>query len=406
MTKLPNAPRTIAFYLPQFHAVPENDSWWGAGFTEWTNVRKAKPLFEGHDHPRVPVGLGYYDLADPEPVMREQARSAAASGIDGFCFYVYWFDGARLLERPVDWYSTHGPDFPFCVSWANESWTRRWDGKDHEVLMPQTYRRGFAADIFFDFLPYFRSPAYMRHEGKPVFVVHRVDQIPQAADVADEWRRLALESGLGGIHLVASETKPGLTPAQFGFDAIVEFPPVGSNTLGAALVRPVEDLAREFSGRLLSYGRLAKTFMERRAPTYVRYPGVTPGWDNTARRGDRATVYVGSDPETYRLWLSSARARESAARGDKGFVFVNAWNEWAEGAYLEPDSTWGERFALATRWDAVSDLQPSMALASGRWSLSQVRSIAILTLGSGVSWVRHIRNTLASLTRRLKVLRR
>lgn len=384
-------PRTLAYYLPQFHAIPENDAWWGEGFTEWTNVRRAEAQFEGHDQPRVPKGLGYYSLTDPSAVMTSQAKSAKESGVDGFCFYAYWFDGQRLLEGPLDWYQSKGPDFPFCVSWANESWTRRWDGKDHEVLMPQTYAEGFAAELFADFLPYFQHPSYVRVGDKPVFVVHRVDQIPNAESVAREWQSLAIQAGLTGLHLVAAETKWGIDPTSYGFDAVAEFPPVGSNTLASAWRAPLKQVGQNFTGRLLSYKRLSQRFMHRRASEFVRYRGVAPGWDNTARRSTNATIYVGSNPETYRRWLSHARRSEQLDRGEEGLVFINAWNEWAEGAYLEPDSTWGDEYALATRWEAVATASDRRPVPHGRWDRPQLRSLAQLALGSVLSVLRIVR---------------
>jgi lipopolysaccharide biosynthesis protein len=386
-------PRTLAFYLPQFHAIPENNQWWGEGFTEWTNVRKALPQFDGHDHPRVPTELGYYDLSDPEEVMARQARSAKQNGVDAFCFYTYWFDGHRLLESPVDAHCRSEEAFPFCVSWANESWTRRWDGKESEVLMPQTYAPGFASELFSDFLPYFSHPSYVRVDNKPVFVVHRVDQIPNPHQVAAEWRQLAIAAGLTGIHLVAAETKWGLDPRSFGFDAVAEFPPVGSNTLSSTWRAPLRNLKNDFRGRILSYEKLVDRFTRRPEPAFIRYPGVAPGWDNTARRNTAATVYVGSTPESYRSWLSTARSRETALRGGTGLVFINAWNEWAEGAYLESDATWGDKYATATRWDAPFQRNEGVAIPKGRWGRAQVLSVGRLALGSALAAMRQLRLT-------------
>jgi hypothetical protein len=375
-------PRTVAFYLPQYHVITENSAWWGEGFTDWTNVRRAKPLFEGHDQPRVPTGLGYYDLSEVE-TLRRQVELARAADIDAFCIYFYWFDGRRLLERPLELYRTSGIDFPYCLCWANEAWTRRWDGKDADVLMPQSYGVDFARDVFADLVLHFKQPNYLMMDGRPILVVHRADQIPDVRPTTDVWRRLAREHGLPGIYLIAAETKPGSDPRYWGFDALAEFPPVGSNTLGSALAGPRRQLVRSFRGRLLSYERLSQRFISRQQPVFELHRGVTPGWDNTPRRGNRATIYVGSSPRAYARWLAAARSDEARRRGNRGLVFVNAWNEWAEGAYLEPDQSFGSAYLEATRWYADPVGLPSaQKVPQGGWSASQLRSLLLLTIGS------------------------
>ena len=195
-------PKILAFVLPQFHRVPENDAWWGEGFTEWTNVKRAKPIMRGHYQPRVPAGGRYYDLTDPD-VQRWQAELARAHGLDGFCYYHYWFGGKRLLERPVNLLIERGePDFPFCLAWANEPWTRAWDGGDSEILMPQTY--GLQEDWethFLDLLRAFKDPRYIRLDGKPVFLIYRSASIPHCNEMIACWRQMALNAGLPGLHL-------------------------------------------------------------------------------------------------------------------------------------------------------------------------------------------------------------
>lgn len=375
-------PRTVAFYLPQFHTIPENDEWWGSGFTEWTNVIAASRLFAGHAHPRVPTTLGYYDLRDLD-VMRSQAVLAQGADVDAFCFYFYWFDGRRLLEEPVDAYRFAGPSFPYCLSWANEAWSRRWDGKKRDVLMPQSYERGFEDRVFASLDLHFTSPHYLRQHGKPILLVHRADDLPDAAAASRRWRQLAERAGHPGLYLVAAETRAGLDPRRIGFDAVAEFPPVGSNTISCAIRRPVADLAPTFAGRLLDYDFLARRFVERSEPPYVRHRGVAPGWDNTARRGHRATVYVGSSPRSYARWLAAARLSEQRARGVDGLVFINAWNEWAEGAYLEPDELFGTRYLEATRWDTDSLCLPGAERPPvGRWTSAHLGSAARLLAGS------------------------
>lgn len=377
--------RTVAFYLPQFHPIPENDSWWGEGFTEWTNVNRAEPAFVGHDHPRRPTALGEYDLRD-ESVLHRQAELAAAHDVDAFCVYYYWFAGKRLLETPLDLYLDTGPDFPFCISWANENWSRRWDGKDHEVLIAQSYDDSTAADVFADMQKYLADPRYLRLDGRRVIVVHRVDHLPDPQRLAQTWRRLSEEAGLGSLYLIAAETRRNIDPRSVGFDAVAEFPPVGANTLGSALLRPPAGLSRQFRGRLMSYRRTAKRFMARRAPSFRRHPGVMPGWDNSARRGMKATVYVGSSPQAYGAWLANARRREAQHDGG-GLVFVNAWNEWAEGAYLEPDGSSADAFLSATR---RADVQPSdrPAEANGMPSVGWWYSLTLAAAASGLNLIR------------------
>lgn len=367
-------PRTIAFYLPQFHRIAENDAWWGDGFTEWTNVTRARPAFDGHDQPRVPTELDYYDLSDPS-VMHEQTELARSNDVDAFCFYFYWFGGKRLLERPLDDFLASGPDMPFCLSWANESWTRRWDGKDREVLIEQRYDANAIDAAFEALLPYLRDPRYLRVNGGAVVLVHRAEAIPDPRGLASSWRTQAARAGIGPLHLVATETVQGIRPDDLGFDAVAEFPPVGANTLSSAWQKPLRGLAKGFRGRLLSYERIARNFSSRTAADYVRYSGVMPGWDNSARRGRNATIYVGSSPARYSEWLASARMREQRLRGANGLVFINAWNEWAEGAYLEPDATFGNAYLSATRWDPPEILPLPRALQTGAYSASMVGSL-------------------------------
>jgi lipopolysaccharide biosynthesis protein len=383
-------PRTVAFYLPQFHQIPENDSWWGEGFTEWRNVRRARPAFVGHDQPRVPGELGYYDLASGE-VMRAQAELARAHGVDVFCFYFYWFGGRRLLERPLDAFVDSSIDMPFCVSWANESWTRRWDGKDREVLVGQDYGPGYAAEVFGSLLPYLTDARYLRVGGAAVILVHRAEHLPDPRALAATWRAAAEAAGVGPLHLVATETVHGVQPGPLGFDAVAEFPPVGANTLSSAWAAPLRGLARRFRGRLLSYERLADAFVHRPRAGHVRYPGVMPGWDNTPRRGHAATVYVGSSPATYARWLAVARRREQHERGADGLVFVNAWNEWAEGAYLEPDRTHGRDYLEATRWAPTRVLPGVRPPARGAYGAAQLLSLARLGGSSALRLVRRAR---------------
>ncbi|HRY11130.1 MAG: glycoside hydrolase family 99-like domain-containing protein [Propionibacteriaceae bacterium] len=366
-----DAPTTAAFYLPQFHSIPENDQWWGEGFTEWTNVARATPLFPGHDQPRVSATpFGEYDLLNPR-VLAWQVEEAKAHDVDAFVFYHYWFAGSRLLERPVELFLDSDLDHSFAICWANENWTRRWDGKEKEVLMGQTYGPDSFAEVFESFLPALRDRRYLRRDGAAVLLVHRADHLPDPRRFAAGWRRLAREQGLGELWLVASETH-AMTPEQLGFDATAEFPPVGDTTLQTALSRLPRGTVRPFRGRMCSYRALAEGYMGRATPSFARHPTVIPRWDNTARRRDAATLYLGSTPQIYGTWLAHARERERSERGSAGIVFINAWNEWAEGAYLEPDERWGHDYLRMTRWGAAVDdsTQPGTGYTRGRPNVS------------------------------------
>jgi hypothetical protein len=367
-----DAPATVAFYLPQFHPIPHNDEWWGVGFTEWTNVARAYPLFPGHYQPQVSATpFGDYDLLDAR-VQRWQVDQARAHDVDAFVYYHYWFDGERLLEKPLDRFISTDLDHSFAICWANENWTRRWDGKEREVLIGQSYDRDSPAKVFESFLPYLRDPRYLRRNGAAVLLVHRADHLPEPRRFATTWRELAHQHGLGDLWLVASETHP-VTPDQLGFDAVAEFPPVGDNDLGTILPRVPEGTVSGFQGRMCSYPALARRYAARPRPDFVRHPTVIPRWDNTPRRLESATLYLGSTPQAYGQWLASARESERAARGSAGLVFINAWNEWAEGAYLEPDDKWGMQYLEMTRWGARLDLLPTApvdAWTPGRLNLS------------------------------------
>lgn len=352
-------PRVIAFYLPQFHRIAENDAWWGEGFTEWVNVRRAIPLFEGHRQPAIPGRLGYYDLEDPD-VLPTQWAIAERAGLSGFCFYFYWFDGQRLLERPLERLLAQSPGVPHCLSWANENWTRRWDGKDREILIAQRYDRDTADRVFSDMLPHLTSPDYLRMGSRPILVVHRADHIPSVAQFVARWRELAARHSMSGLYLVAAETSGKVRPEVMGFDAGAEFPPVGMNDLRAHALVPPPRLKPDFRGRLFDYGRLARRMQRRPPAEYLRHHGVMPSWDNTARRGRHATVYLDATPEAYEEWLKAALEAERLQAGANGLVFINAWNEWAEGAYLEPDTALGEAYLDATRRAiTVSDARPT-----------------------------------------------
>jgi lipopolysaccharide biosynthesis protein len=355
--------RAIAFYLPQYHPIPENDAWWGKGFTEWTKVVDAKPLFHGHYQPQLPGPLGFYDLRLPE-VREAQAQLAAQYGIHGFCYYHYWFDGKRLLERPFTEVLASGrPNFPFCLCWANENWTRRWDGQNREVLMAQNYSAEGDRAMIRELIPAFKDPRYIRVRGMPLFLVYRAGELPDPTATARIWREEAVAAGLPGIYLCRAESMVEAIlqqdPAQIGFDAACEFPPHGIRVTRTNV--PVAGLEPEFTGSVYDYAEAAREFATRPAPSYRRFRGVMPSWDNTARTGRRAYLALNSNPETYRAWLETAvnRTRQDTP-GDEKLVFINAWNEWGEGCHLEPDRRYGLAWLEATK-AALGGVAPKMS---------------------------------------------
>lgn len=356
-------PRLIAFHLTQFHPIPENDAWWGEGFTEWTNARRARPFYDRHRQPQRPGALGYYDLRE-EGTRAAQAALARRHGVDAFCYYYYWFGGKRLLERPVEAMLAGGaPDLPFCLCWANENWTRRWDGRDNEILIAQRHSPEDDLAMAQDLLRHFRDPRYLRVDGKPLFIVYRTDLLPDHKATLRCWREACRQAGVGELFLCVVrrfDMPPGGTE---GFDAMVDFPPHGH--VAAETTQAMPGLDAEFRGRIFDYRDLVRDAMWRyplssRSPL-PNFPGVMPSWDNTARKMAQAHVYHGGTPLRYRAWLAEAlRSAAEDARLPEPIVFINAWNEWAEGCHLEPDDEYGEAWLAATeaaREDATRPLR-------------------------------------------------
>ena len=345
---MPADVRLIAFYLPQFHPIPENDDWWGQGFTEWTNVRRATALFEGHAQPRRPAELGYYDLRERE-VRHRQAEIARRYGIYGFCYYYYWFSGKRLLEQPLDlMLADRELDFPFCLCWANETWSRRWDGSETDTLIEQKYQTGDAAQFVRDVAPILRDARYITVGGAPMLLVYRAAEIPDLRGVVRTWRETARALGLPGLHLCAVQSNNYTTGLDDGFDAMVEFPPhslpVGPRSDALPGMLP------SFAGKVFSYSDVVQHCARLGSATGLPiYRGLMPGWDNTPRRGLHSYIFHEATPELYEVWLR--RLIDHAHQNhpaDRRFVFINAWNEWAEGAYLEPDEAYGYAYLEAT----------------------------------------------------------
>lgn len=355
--------RVIAFYLPQFHPIPENDKWWGAGFTEWTNVAKAKPLFPGHRQPRLPADLGFYDLRLPE-VREAQAQLARGAGVEAFCYWHYWFgNGRRIIERPFEEVRDSGePDFPFCLAWANQSWTGIWHGNPSTTLLKQEYPGPADEQAHFCWArKAFEDSRYLKVDGKPMFVIFAPHDLPSTEKFIVHWRELAAKAGYPGLYFVAIANKYARgvdtyrNPILEAFDAVTPLVPQDYLDTIAYETR-LTDFRRRF--RELNLGRRLNRLKSRRwrRPTRIRYadvvahalermpagdrylPCVLPGWDNTPRSGYNGVVYEGETPELFKAYLLKAVARVGNHPEQKRIVFLKAWNEWAEGNYVEPDS--------------------------------------------------------------------
>lgn len=339
--------KAIAFYLPQFHPIPENDLWWGKGFTEWTNVSRGTPFFPGHYQPHLPADLGYYDLRLPE-VRAQQAALARKYGIFGFCYYYYWFNGRRLLERPLDEMLKSGePDFPFCICWANENWTRRWDGAEQEVLMKQEHSQQSDQAFIHDVIPLLKDRRYITVNGAPLLLVYRPAILPDSKATTEIWREACRKAGLPNVHLCAVQSFGLDDPRPLGFDSAVEFPPHG--IVAREINREVPDLHPDFAGSIYDYREVVQYAINRPKKDYRQFRGVMTSWDNTARRRLRGNIFQNATPREYEIWLRAMVAQTEAthAPGER-FVFINAWNEWAEGAHLEPDQRNGYAYLEAT----------------------------------------------------------
>lgn len=346
-------PTLVAFYLPQFHPIPENDEWWGRGFTEWTNVTRAKPLFRGHHQPHLPADLGFYDLRVPE-TRQAQATLAARYGIGAFCYYHYWFTGHRVLDRPFnDVLSSGQPDFPFCLCWANEDWTRAWDGRTKEILLHQEYSPEDDRAHLETLLPAFDDPRYLRHEGRPIFLVYRARNLPDPIGTTRRWREIARAHGIGDLCLLRVESFPNEhgDPRELGFDAAVDFQPEWralpegrwTRRRRKAVDRWNLPAPKTWRHAVYSYKQVMEMALARPLPDYPIHPGVAPAWDNSPRRSTGAIVLRDTHPDLYQWWLSQIIDRQKPQ-----YVFINAWNEWAEGCHLEPCQRWGHAYLKAT----------------------------------------------------------
>lgn len=342
--------RTICLYLPQFHAIAENDKWWGKGFTEWTNVIPAKPQFDGHYQPHVPhADVGYYNLLESGVISR-QIKQAEEYGIDGFCFYFYWFGGHRLLEKPIEiFHEDQSHTMPFCLCWANENWSRRWDGNESDVLMAQDHSDEDDLNFITYITKYVEDPRYIKVAGKPLLVVYRPAELPDAKRTASIWRAYCRDNGIGEIFLATTNSFEKNNPEEYGFDAVVDFTP---NSAGLSPTRElIENLPPSFDGGLFNYDNLVAQSENYRKESFTIFRGASPSWDNTARKKNRGYIFLNSSPLKYQKWLDNSirYMTEQETSDPNRLVFINAWNEWAEGAHLEPDQKYGYAYLESTK---------------------------------------------------------
>lgn len=347
-----NKPRLLAYYLPQFHPIPENDEWWGKGFTEWTNVGKAKPLFPGHDQPKLPGELGYYDLRVPE-TREAQAQLAKEYGIDGFCYWHYWFgNGKQLLERPFNEVLESGkPDFPFCLAWANEPWKGFWHGlKDRQTLIEQLYlgERDYI-DHFYSLLSAFKDPRYIKVEGKPIFMIYKPFAVPDINVFLSIWNKLAHENGLNGFYFV------GLSMYDSDVDSIIQMGFDAVNLIGMNRYKfHRKPIKFAFLSKFLKifYGCKQVAFYEDASRYFVSnlesrrdvIPTAISNWDHTPRTGKEGIVLHGSTPYLFKRHLKAIFEACKSKDQEHNIVLIKSWNEWAEGNYLEPDRVWGRQY--------------------------------------------------------------
>jgi lipopolysaccharide biosynthesis protein len=334
-------PRIIAFYLPQFYPTPGNDRWWGPGFTEWTNVIQARPLFEGHYQPRLPADLGFCDLRVPE-IREAQAELAVRHGLAGFCYWHYWFHGTRLLDRPfAEVLATGEPYLPFCLSWANETWSRRWHGSGapEEVLQEQTYSEADDLAHVQWLMTAFADPRYIRIDDRPVFLVYRPFDLPDARRTTHTMRTECMRNGLAEPYLIGINAhNPTGDTRPLGFDCTLNFEPQLSAVPG-----PTEPGLKIYDYAIATRG------MRRQSPDYPFHPCVMVSWDNTPRRGEDGIVFINSTPEAFGRNLREVAESLREDPPEHRLLFVNAWNEWAEGNHLEPDLRFGLGWLEAVR---------------------------------------------------------
>ncbi|WP_369769531.1 glycoside hydrolase family 99-like domain-containing protein [Flavobacterium sp. WC2416] len=353
-----NKIKPIAIYLPQFHPVPENDNWWGKGFTEWTNVTKAKPEFKGHYQPHLPADLGFYDLRLAEARLAQE-ELAKTYGIHGFCYYHYWFNGKRMLYEPLDKkIQNPSEDLPFMLCWANENWTRVWDGSEREILLKQEYSEEDDVNHINQLISYFKDDRYIKVDGKPIFIIYRLKLFPDLENTIKTWREEVKKAGFPDLYLGFSQNYDlQFEPTTKGFDFAFEFQPnfgrlpnVYNHNLLKKIKRKVyKKLNKKLVQKTIyNYSEYSKLQMKHPFKPNV-FPGITPMWDNTARRKDNAFVLHNSTPADYEKWLLHIRKNYPWDSVPENFLFINAWNEWAEGNHLEPCQKWQHQYLEVTK---------------------------------------------------------
>jgi lipopolysaccharide biosynthesis protein len=344
--------KLIAFYLPQFHPIKENDEWWGKGFTEWTNVTKAVPQFIGHYQPHLADQLGYYDLR-LKAVQQHQIDLAKEYGIYGFCYHHYWFNNTRILETPLDTVlNSPELDLPFCINWANENWTRRWDGLEQDILLAQRHSADDDLAFIENTARYMRDPRYIRIDGKPLLLLYRPGLLPDVRATANHWRKWCREHSIGEIYLVITHAFEHINPNEIGFDAAIEYAP---NTYP---MKPITEQIRasgmmvnpDYQGIIFDYNQAVEYGQNQPLPSYKKIRCLFPGWDNEARSPGRGITFINNSPLKFQRWLSYLLSyTQKHFKPSERFIFVNAWNEWAEGAHLEPDRKYGFSYLEACR---------------------------------------------------------
>ena len=345
--ELKSSIKAIAFYLPQFHAIPENDKCWGKGFTEWTNVRRGIPMFEGHNQPRKPGMLGYYNLVEDKDIQYKQAELAKLHNVYGFCYYHYWFNGKRLLEKPVENILKNKEiNQPFCICWANENWTKRWDGMQHEIIMEQVHETDSDERFIKDIIDIIKDERYIRIDNRPLVLIYKIQLLQDGKQTIKKWREEVKNYGIDNLY-VAIVKHPGIiSPEQYGADAMVEFPPHDMNVNN--ITHTVKGLNKDFNGGIYDYSELANRDLT--IYNYKIFRTCMLQWDNTARRMQSASIFENFCPEDYKRWLLRIKEYEILFNSnEEQVIFINAWNEWAEGTYLEPDEKYGDEFLKITK---------------------------------------------------------
>jgi lipopolysaccharide biosynthesis protein len=359
--------RVVALHLPQFHPIAENDLWWGKDFTEWTNVRKAKPRFKDHDQPRIPTTLGYYDLRD-ETIRSAQANMAKSHGIEAFCYYHYWFNGKLLLERPLEAIlESNEPKFSFCLCWANENWTRRWDGENQEVLIAQDYNNDDSKAHAKYLVQFFQDQRYLRIHQNPVFIIYRANLIPNLRQRLTNLQAALGALGIPKVHFYAMSRGEPLdsTLLEAGIERLIDFEPSEGNPVNGVdfahlktvvsklLTGYVKPHIRQILPNLMfdlvfDYRQIVQQKMQSTLKK-LHIPCVFPNWDNSSRRKNQALIIQNRDEKLFQAWVEKSIAKILHQPFEERLIFINAWNEWAEGCYLEPDQHNQDRFLQAVK---------------------------------------------------------